>query len=104
MEDKIMANFCMIDYYMGVFFNAERINTDEVVKVYKKHLKRCRRDYMSLADLVIAINWMNSHWYKEKNNELCDFYGNLYYQALDTVNDLLKDDERGLSNFYSEIN
>ena len=94
----------MIDYYMGVFFNAERVNTDEVVKVYKKHLKRCRRDYMSLDDLVIAINWMNSHWYKEKNNELCDFYGNLYYQALDTVNDLLKDNERGLSNFYSEIN
>ena len=99
-----MANYCMIDYYMGVFFNAERVNTDEVIKVYKKHLKRCKKDYMSLTDLVIAINWMNWHWYKEKNNELCDFYGNLYYQARETVYEIIKDDEEALRYFYGEIN
>lgn len=99
-----MKNFCMIDYYMGVFFNAERVNTDEVIKEYKKRLKRCKKDYMSLTDLVIAVNWMHSHWYKEKNYELADFYGNLYYQALETVYEIIKDNEEALRYFYGEIN
>ena len=99
-----MKNFCMIDYYMAMLFKAESVNTDEVVKVYKKHLKRCKKDYMSLTDLVIAINSMNWHWYKEKNYELADFYANLYYEARETVYDMLTGNEEGLRYFFSEIN
>lgn len=99
-----MANYCMIDYYMAMLFNAESVNTDEVVKVYKKHLKRCKKDDMSLTDLVIAINEMHWHWYKEKNYELADFYADLYYKARETVYDMLTGNEEGLGYFFSEIN
>lgn len=40
---------------MGVFFNAERVNTDEV---YKKHLKRYKKDYKP----YITESEMNDYW------------------------------------------
>ena len=43
-------------------------------------------------------------YYKEKNYELADFYGKLYYQAVDTLYEIIKDNEEALSYFYGEIN
>lgn len=82
----------VITTYFDDLAIAEHFGTKAIKDTVKNAIKH-DKDYKNLTELVMVINHRCWLWH-EKNNELSDFYADLYYATKDIVLDMFNDKEK----------
>ena len=76
---------------------AERYGTSGVVDAYATAFSNYKKDYRTLTELVMALNW-KSHEHQKDNPVLSDLYDTLFFIVQKYARENLKGEE--LSYFY----
>lgn len=80
---KEMTGYERIATFVNDFALAEAFGDNAILDTYRRAEMGWLKDYKYMTELVMSLNWLCWFWHYNKDPELSQLYGDLYYRGRD---------------------